>query len=390
MSDVRLISAQEFEKHFGCKPTYLSYAPGRVNLIGEHTDYNDGFVLPCAIKFGTAMTAKKNGTDKMRLLAVDIDHDTDEFVCSATFEPHESKTWSNYLRAMTSLIMQKGHKVEGLDIAITGDIPLGSGLSSSASLEVTFGNLVSQVFGLDIPLQEIALTGQACEALNGCKCGIMDQTIVACGKADNALLIDCRSLKLEQISVPSNLDILIVNSNVKHALVGGEYNERREQCENAAKILGVKALRDATMDMLDAKKGQMDEVTYRRARHVITEDDRVLEAVKAFEQGDLAKLATLMYASHCSMRDDFEITIPEIDGLVEIIREAIGENAAVRMTGGGFGGSVVAVVDPSKVEQVKAAIDAKYEALAGRKATIIETHAFNGAEFTNLQFNTKF
>lgn len=384
MSDVRLKSAQEFESHFGCKPTFLSYAPGRVNLIGEHTDYNDGFVLPCAIKFGTAMTAKKNGTDKMRLLAVDIDHDTDEFVCSATFEAHESKTWSNYLRAMTSLIMQKGHKVEGLDIAITGDIPLGSGLSSSASLEVTFGNLLSQVFGLNIPLQEIALIGQACEALNGCKCGIMDQTIVACGKADNALLIDCRSLKLEQISVPHNLDILIVNSNVKHALVGGEYNERREQCENAAKILGVKALRDATMEMLDAKKAEMDDVTYRRARHVITEDDRVLEAVKAFEQGDLAKLATLMYASHCSMRDDFEITIPEIDGLVEIIREAIGENAAVRMTGGGFGGSVVAVVEPSKVEQVKAAIDAKYEALAGRKATIIETHAFDGAAFSAL------
>ena len=384
MSDVRLKSAEEFERHFGCKPEYLSYAPGRVNLIGEHTDYNDGFVLPCAIKYGTAITARKNGTDKMRLLAVDINHDTDEFVCSATFNAHESKTWSNYLRAMTSLIMEKGHKVEGLDIAISGDIPLGSGLSSSASLEVTFGNLLSQVFGLNIPLQQIALTGQACEALNGCKCGIMDQTIVACGRADSALLIDCRSLELKQISVPENLDILIVNSNVKHALVGGEYNERREQCENAARILGVKALRDATMEMLDAHKADMDEVTYRRARHVITEDDRVLEAVKAFEQGDLASLATLMYASHCSMRDDFEITIPEIDGLVEIIREAIGENAAVRMTGGGFGGSVVAVVDPAKVDQVKAAIDAKYEALAGRKATIIETHAFDGATFTAL------
>lgn len=384
MSDVRLKSAEEFERHFGCKPEYLSYAPGRVNLIGEHTDYNDGFVLPCAIKYGTAITARKNGTDKMRLLAVDINHDTDEFVCSATFNAHESKTWSNYLRAMTSLIMEKGHKVEGLDIAISGDIPLGSGLSSSASLEVTFGNLLSQVFGLNIPLQQIALTGQACEALNGCKCGIMDQTIVACGRADSALLIDCRSLELKQISVPENLDILIVNSNVKHALVGGEYNERREQCENAARILGVKALRDATMEMLDAHKADMDDVTYRRARHVITEDDRVLEAVKAFEQGDLARLATLMYASHCSMRDDFEITIPEIDGLVEIIREAIGENAAVRMTGGGFGGSVVAVVDPAKVDQVKAAIDAKYEALAGRKATIIETHAFDGATFTAL------
>ena len=384
MTDVRVKSQEAFKKHFGVDPDYLSYAPGRVNLIGEHTDYNDGFVLPCAIKFGTAMSAKKNGTSKMRLLAIDINGDTDEFECSATFSAHPTKTWANYLRAMTALIMQKGHKVEGLDVAITGDVPLGSGLSSSASLEVAFGNLVSQVFGLNIPLQEIALTGQACEALNGCKCGIMDQTISACGKANCALLIDCRSLQLTQVSVPANLDILIVNSNVKHALVGGEYNERREQCENAAKILGVKALRDATMAMLDAKKGAMDDVTYRRARHVITEDDRVLEAVKAFEQGDLATLAEKMYASHCSMRDDFEITIPEIDGLVEIIRKAIGEHAAVRMTGGGFGGSVVAVVEPSKVEQVKAAIDAEYEKISGKKATIIETHAFDGAAFTQL------
>ena len=384
MTDVRVKSQEAFQKHFGVAPDYLSYAPGRVNLIGEHTDYNDGFVLPCAIKFGTAMSAKKNGTNKMRLLAIDINGDTDEFECSATFEAHPTKTWANYLRAMTALIMQKGHKVEGLDVAITGDVPLGSGLSSSASLEVSFGNLVSQVFGLNIPLQEIALTGQACEALNGCKCGIMDQTISACGKANCALLIDCRSLQLTQVSVPSNLDILIVNSNVKHALVGGEYNERREQCENAAKILGIKALRDATMPMLDAKKGEMDDVTYRRARHVITEDERVLEAVKAFEAGDLATLAEKMYASHCSMRDDFEITIPEIDGLVEIIRKAIGENAAVRMTGGGFGGSVVAVVEPSKVPQVKAAIDAEYEKISGKKATIIETHAFDDAAFTKL------
>lgn len=384
MIDVREKCKEAFIKHFGAEPTFMSYAPGRVNLIGEHTDYNDGFVLPCAIKFGTAMMAKENGTNKMRLLAVDIDNDTDEFEITNDFVAHESKTWSNYLRAMSHLIKSKGHDFAGLDIAIAGDIPLGSGLSSSASLEITFGNLVSSVFGLNIPLQQIALIGQACEALNGCKCGIMDQTICACGKADSALMIDCRSLELTQVPVPHNLEILIVNSNVKHALVGGEYNERREQCENAAKILGVKALRDATMDMLDAKKSEMDEVTYRRARHVITEDDRVLEAIEAFKQGDLAKLSKLMYASHCSMRDDFEITIPEIDGLVEIIREAIGENAAVRMTGGGFGGSVVSVVEPSKVAAVKAAIDAKYEALAGRKATIIETHACDGATFKKL------
>ena len=196
--------------------------------------------------------------------------------------------------------------------------------------------------------------------------------------------LDCRSLEKLHVKVPQGLEVLIVNSNVKHALVGGEYNERREQCEKAASILGVKALRDATLDMLEAKEDLMDETTFRRARHVITEDDRVLEAVGAFEQGDLDKLATLMYASHCSMRDDFEITIPEIDGLVEIIREALGGKGAVRMTGGGFGGSVVAVLKPEEVSKVKAAIDERYEKLAGRKATIIETRACNGATFITL------
>lgn len=382
--DIKQKAIEAFREYFKSEPTMLSHAPGRVNLIGEHTDYNDGFVMPCAIRFGTAMAAKKNGTDKMRVLAVDVDGDFDEFPVTADMQKHESKTWSNYLRGVTMLIAKKGCKFEGLDVAICGNVPLGAGLSSSAALEVCFGNLISQAFGLNIALQDIALIGQAAEAFIGCKCGIMDQTISACGKKGHALMLDCRSLEKTLVPVPSNLEVLIVNSNVKHALVGGEYNERREQCENAARIIGVKALRDATMDMLDAVKDKMDDVTYRRARHVITEDERVLKAVEAFRAGDLAKLATLMYASHCSMRDDFEITIPEIDGLVEIMREAIGENAAVRMTGGGFGGSVVAVVEPAKVPAIKAAIDAKYEALAGRKATVIETYAADGASFTTL------
>lgn len=384
MTDVKQKAVEAFDNKFGCKPEMLSYAPGRVNLIGEHTDYNDGFVMPCAIKFGTAIAAKANGTDKMRVLAVDVNGDYDEFTVTADMVKHEDKTWSNYLRGVTKLICERGCKVGGLDVAICGDVPLGAGLSSSASLEVAFGNLISNAFDLGIELQDIALIGQAAEAYIGCKCGIMDQTISACGRAGCAMRLDCRSLEKQYSKIPEGLEVLIVNSNVKHALVGGEYNERREQCEHASKVLGVKALRDATMEMLDAKKSELDDVTYRRARHVITEDDRVLSAVKAFEAGDLDELGKLMYASHCSMRDDFEITIPEIDGLVEIIRKVLGENGAVRMTGGGFGGSVVAVVEPSKIEAVKAAIDAEYEKLSGRRATIIETYAADGASFTRL------
>ncbi len=384
MTDVRTKCIEEFKKHFQYDPTMRSYAPGRVNLIGEHTDYNDGFVMPCAIKFGTAIAAAKNNTNKMRILAVDVHGQTDEFEISKDLQKHESKLWSNYLRGVTKLICEKGHKVEGLDLVICGDVPLGAGLSSSASLEVSYGNLLSKAFDLNIPLQEIALIGQAAEAFIGCKCGIMDQTISACGQANCALKIDCRSLELTQVAVPSHLEVVIINSNVKHALVGGEYNERREQCENAAKILGVKALRDATLEQLEANKDKMDELSFKRARHVISEDNRVLEAVKAFADGNLVELAKLMYASHCSMRDDFEITIPEINAIVEIVRDTLGEKAAVRMTGGGFGGSVVAVLEPNDVQKVKDAINAKYPLIAMRDATIFETHATSGASFDLL------
>lgn len=384
MTDVRTKCIEEFKKHFQYEPTMRSYAPGRVNLIGEHTDYNDGFVMPCAIKFGTAIAAAKNNTNKMRILAVDVHGQTDEFEISKDLQKHESKLWSNYLRGVTKLICEKGHKVEGLDLVICGDVPLGAGLSSSASLEVSYGNLLSKAFDLNIPLQEIALIGQAAEAFIGCKCGIMDQTISACGHANCALQIDCRSLELTQVEVPSHLEVVIINSNVKHALVGGEYNERREQCENAAKILGVKALRDATLEQLEANKDKMDELSFKRARHVISENNRVLEAVKAFADGNLVELAKLMYASHCSMRDDFEITIPEINAIVEIVRDTLGEKAAVRMTGGGFGGSVVAVLEPEDVQKVKDAVNAKYPLIAMRDATIFETHATSGASFDLL------
>lgn len=387
MSDVRTTTIEAFKQKFGIEPSMQAYAPGRVNVIGEHTDYNGGFVLPCAIKYGTAMAARENGTDKMRILACDINGgDYDEFVISSDIQKNADKLWVNYLRGMTMLIEKKfPGLVKGLDVTISGDIPQGAGLSSSASLEVTFGHLVSSAFNLNIPLQEIALMGQAAEAYIGMKCGIMDQTISACGTAGHVLRIDCKSLELTQVKIPDTVVIMIINSNVKHQLVGSEYNDRRESCEKAAAVLGVKLLRDADLNMLEAHKAELDEVSYRRARHVITEDQRVLDASSALEKGDLKTLATLMYASHCSMRDDFEITIPEIDGLVEIVRNALGEEyGAVRMTGGGFGGSIVAVVEPQNVEKVRQAVNAQYKQISGRDATIFETKAYNGAQFVHL------
>lgn len=383
MANVTQATIDVFVNKFGVKPTMQCYAPGRVNIIGEHTDYNGGFVMPCAIKFGTSMAAKPNGTDMMRIVACDLGNDYDEFKISDNIEKNADKLWVNYLRGMTQLLVQKcGAKVQGLDVTISGDIPQGAGLSSSASLEVCFGNLVNGAFNLGVGLQEIALMGQASEAYIGMKCGIMDQTISACGVADHALRIDCKSYELTQVKVPEDLVILILNSNVKHQLVGSEYNDRRNDCETAAKIIGVDLLRDATLEMLENAKDKMSDVVYRRALHVITEDERVLKASEAFESGNLTKLAELMYASHCSMRDYFEITIPEIDGLVEIVREALGAGkGAVRMTGGGFGGCCVAVVEPENVEKVKEAVKAKYKDISGRDATIFETHACNGTHF---------
>ena len=332
------------------------------------------------------MVAKENGTNKMRILAVDMNNDYDEFEIASKIEKHPSKLWVNYLRGVTYQLAQKfGDKVKGLDIAIKGDVPPGAGLSSSASLEVCFGHLVSSAFGLNVPLMDIALMGQAAEAYIGMKCGIMDQAISANGTVDHLVRIDCKSYGLTQVAVPKDLVILIINSNIKHQLVGSEYNDRRESCEKAASIMGVPLLRDATMEMLEKFKDKMDDVTYRRARHVITEDQRVLDASKAFESGDLKTLAKLMYASHVSMRDDFEITVKETDALVEIVKEALGEEyAAVRQTGGGFGGCVVAVVEPKNVQKVKDAVNAKYKAVSGIDATIFETTACAGATFTKL------
>lgn len=386
MTDIKDICKKAFEEKFNTAPEYYSYAPGRVNIIGEHTDYNGGFVLPCAIRYGTCMYAKLNGTDKIRVLALDMNNDYDEFTIAKTIEKHETKLWSNYLRGVTYQLAAKHEgMLKGLDIVIKGDVPAGAGLSSSASLEVCFGNLLNKVFSLNESLMNIALIGQSAEAYIGMKCGIMDQAISANGVKDHAVRIDCKSYDLTEVSVPSDLVILIINSNIKHQLVGSEYNDRRESCEKAAKILGVKLLRDATLPMLLAAKDKMDDVTFRRARHVITEDERVIDASKAFEAGDLATLSKLMYQSHESMRDDFEITVKETDALVEIVKKTLGPGKeAVRQTGGGFGGCIVAVVKPEDVQPIKDDVNAQYKAVSGIDATIFETKACDGATFKKI------
>ncbi|WP_311746548.1 galactokinase [Proteus penneri] len=377
---------RSFSTIFGYAPTHFIQAPGRVNLIGEHTDYNDGFVLPCAINYQMVVAAARREDNTIRVIAVDYQNDVDEFSLDNTIEFLPNKMWANYVRGVIHFLQKDNYSFNGMDIAISGNVPQGAGLSSSAALEVAIGQTLKTLYQLPISQKEIALNGQKAEnQFVGCNCGIMDQLISACGEENHALLIDCRSLETSAVTMPENMVVMIINTNKKRGLVDSEYNTRRQQCEEAARILNVAALRDATLDDLVAKKSLMSEVVYRRARHVITENDRTLDAAEALRHGDLSTLSKLMMQSHLSMRDDFEITVKEVDSLVEIVKSVIGDCGGVRMTGGGFGGCVVALVTPDLVDKVVDSVKAQYEAKTGLKETIYVCSASQGAGYSEAK-----
>lgn len=377
---------RSFTSIFGYSPTHFIQAPGRVNLIGEHTDYNDGFVLPCAINYQMVVAAAKREDNTIRVIAVDYQNEVDEFSFDNTIEFLPNKMWANYVRGVIHFLQKDNYSFHGMDIAISGNVPQGAGLSSSAALEVAIGQTLKTLYQLPISQKEIALNGQKAEnQFVGCNCGIMDQLISACGEENHALLIDCRSLDTFSVTMPENMVVMIINSNKKRGLVDSEYNTRRQQCEEAARILNVTALRDATLADLQAKKTLMSEVVYRRARHVITENNRTLKAAEALRHGDLITLSQLMMQSHHSMRDDFEITVKEVDTLVEIVKSVLDDRGGVRMTGGGFGGCVVALVTPDLVDQVVDSVKAQYEALTGLKETIYVCSASQGAGYSEAK-----
>lgn len=377
---------RSFSTIFGYAPTHFIQAPGRVNLIGEHTDYNDGFVLPCAINYQMVVAAAKRDDNTIRVIAVDYQNDVDEFSLDNTIEFLPNKMWANYVRGVIHFLQKDNYSFHGMDIAISGNVPQGAGLSSSAALEVAIGQTLKTLYQLPISQKEIALNGQKAEnQFVGCNCGIMDQLISACGEENHALLIDCRSLETLAVTMPENMVVMIINTNKKRGLVDSEYNTRRQQCEEAARILNVTALRDASLEDLVAKKALMSEVVYRRARHVITENGRTLDAAEALRHGDLTTLSQLMMQSHHSMRDDFEITVKEVDSLVEIVKSVIGDRGGVRMTGGGFGGCVVALVTPDLVDKVVDSVKAQYEAKTGLKETIYVCSASQGAGYSEAK-----
>ena len=359
-----------FAARFGHAPDLVVRAPGRVNLIGEHTDYNDGFVLPCAIGPATMVAVSKRHDNNVEVVAADFGDARDQFNLELPLERNIEQPWADYVRGMIFALQNEGCALSGAQIAIAGNLPKRAGLSSSASLAVAVGKAMLALADIDIDNTRLAQIAQRAEGdFVGTKCGIMDQLISAQGKAGHALLIDCRSLGLTDVPVPDDVAIMIVHSGVTRGLVDGHYNARRRQCEVAARAMGVPALRDADLDMLAA--ASLDAVTKMRARHVITENQRTLDAADALAKSDLAALGMLMAQSHTSMRDDFEITVPPVDALVAMLQKAIGTQGGARMTGGGFGGACVAVMPSAMVADVQAAITAEYRTPEGNAPIIM-------------------
>ena len=376
--DNRVLSST-FEAHYGTEPTLIAHAPGRVNIIGEHTDYNEGFVFPAAINFGTWVAATKRDDNDIMVTAMDYENQQNQFSLS-DINYDEEQGWANYVRGVVKVLKEAIPDFGGANLLVTGNVPQGAGLSSSASFEVAILKALSALYELPLDGVQAALLGQKAEnSFVGCSCGIMDQLISAMGNEGMAMLLDCQSLAIEHSPLPDSHQIVIINSNVKRGLVDSEYNLRRQQCEQGASLLGVSSLREATMEMLQDAKAHMPEVVYRRAKHIITENARTLAASQALKSGDIETVSDAMAQSHVSMRDDFEITVRPIDYLVEIIGDVLGKSGGVRMTGGGFGGCVVALAPTDKVDDVKQVVADKYFDETGYHADIYVCTATQGA-----------
>ena len=379
LAELRARVESAFSGVYGGTPQACVQAPGRVNLIGEHTDYNDGFVLPCAIDRATVVAVRARDDRQVRVLALDGGPDRDTFALDAPITPAPARPWTGYVRGMLREALSWQPDLPGLDMVIAGDVPQGAGLSSSASLTVAVGTACQAVGALG-GLDPTGLARMAQRAENhfvGCQCGIMDQLVSSRGEAGCALWIDCRSLDTRAVPMPPELGVLIAHSRVRRGLVDSLYNERRAACEAAARHFGVAALRDVSIGQL-AGSG-LDPLILRRSRHVLTENDRTLRAAEALARGELRTLAALMAESHVSMREDFEITVPAVDRLVAIIDEALAGEGGCRMTGGGFGGCVVAVLPASALQEVERALQHHYRSPEGLPATVFRCRPSAGA-----------
>ncbi len=359
-----------YRRKFDTEPSGVMFAPGRVNLMGDHVDYNDGLVLPMPIAAGTAAAWGAGPGDLIDAVAHDLEQADDQFCAASVMRP-DPADWRSYVRGMASSLSAAGFTVSGAQLAISGSIPRGSGLSSSASLCIAVGRALIAASGAEaLDPRSLALAAQQAEhQWAGVQCGIMDQMAVAAGTPGSALLLDCRDLSFRNIALPAGWAVMIVQSGVVRGLVDGHYNARRADCETAARMLGVATLRDADAAAIAA--APLEPIAHRRALHVVEEIARTALAAQALEVGDLQAFGELMRASHASLRDQFEVSVPAVDALVEVLNAAIGAAGGARMTGGGFGGAVVAVLPAAAVPRVTAALSAGYAAPDGGPISIM-------------------
>ncbi|MDR0328011.1 MAG: galactokinase [Planctomycetaceae bacterium] len=373
-----------FARQYGTESAWLVAAPGRVNLIGEHTDYNDGFVFPMAIERSTIIAAVPSEGSESTVFSVNK-NESAVIVTDGSSQPPNQVVWSSYIQGTVQYAFEAGLKVKPFRAVINSDVPLGGGLSSSASLEVAVATLLETMTKQQLePVQKALICQKAEHQYAKMPCGIMDQLIAVMGQAGHAMLLDCRSKQPKMIPMDDpSVSVLIVNSNVKHELTGSEYPDRRRQCTKAAQLLGVPMLRDADLSQLESARQQFDrepdgDLCYRRAKHVITENDRTTAMATALTQRAWSLCGQLMGASHQSMKEDFEITCPEIDRLVEIAQSVEGVFGS-RMTGGGFGGCTVSLIETKRTAEILEEISLRYQKSTGIVPTAFVTQPAQGA-----------
>lgn len=367
---------KKFEELYGdASGAGVYFAPGRVNMIGEHTDYNGGHVFPCALTIGTYAAVKKRTDRKLRFFSMNFDNMGVVESSLDDLTPSDAAGWTNYPKGVMWAFAERGMKMDcGLDVVLYGNIPNGSGLSSSASLEVLTGFYLRDLFGFDVTNVDLALIGQYSENnFNGMNCGIMDQFASAMGKKDNAIFLDTADLSYQYAPLVLNgAKIIVTNSNVKHSLVNSAYNERRSECEKALEelktVVDIKGLGDLSEEQFEANKDAIkDEVRKKRAKHAVYENQRTIRAVEALKDNNLKEFGELMNASHVSLRDDYEVSCEEIDVLVEEAWKVDGVIGS-RITGGGFGGCTVSIVKDEAVETFKEKVGAAYKERVGKNA----------------------
>jgi galactokinase len=367
---VRAAQVQEaFTRVFRRPPSVAASAPGRVNLIGEHTDYNGGFVLPMAIPQRTWVAMSESGDDHVRALSVNLG-DSSPIRAYRIGHEHRTSRWIDYVQGCTEALRKDGHTLRGFDLAVASDVPLGSGLSSSAALEVALMRGVRELFSLALDDVRIAQLGQRAENdFVGAPVGVMDQMAASLADEHMALFLDTRTLQHETVPLPSSAALIVINSGVAHKHASGDYRTRRAECERAAALLGVEQLRDLGVEQLP-RLAALPAPLDRRARHVITENQRVLDAVAAMKAGDVKALGRLFDESHASQRDDYEVSVDEVDALVHVTRTQPGVFGA-RLTGGGFGGSIVGLVGASEAARIATAAADAYQQRTKLHATVL-------------------